>query len=244
MNDELEKSVKTNQHQASSIGRKVKNTIVELFLTFLGAALIVFVVDYFMLVNGTWSGWQKVSQHPSLDDIAWWKSQVGPLPPPSSTGVIVQPANVRGINGASVTGAAPITSRLIEGLLSVKLKTESKWIRGGVLVSPTKHAWHIGVQLPGGMAFQRYYIGTPGLAPKHPAFWSWDFRILPIGLAINSLYAAAPFIVIVTIFLRVFRRIRARIRRARGQCEACAYILIAEQKVCSECGHHRQPIEQ
>ncbi|MCH8825163.1 MAG: hypothetical protein IH984_16840 [Planctomycetes bacterium] len=220
-----------------------------LFLGILGSVAIVFVVDYVLFVGGTWSGWQMVTNSVSRDDIAWWKSQVGPLPPPTNTGFFVLPTPITGLNGFNGNSTVGATGRqLPDGLLSLNIVSESKSIQGGVLLSRTKYAWHIGVELPGGMAFERVYIGMPGYTPSHPALWGWHFRILPIGLAVNSLFAAGPLLVIVILLSRptakTLYRIRAKFRRSRGQCEACAYILIAEQKVCSECGHHRQPIEQ
>ena len=235
---------KTRRHHALSIGRKLRNILVALLLTFLGSAAIVLVTDYFLFVSGTWSGWQMVSQLPSHDEIAWWKSQVGPLPPPTTSRFIVLPATIRGLDGSNANGMAGGSgSRLSDGLRSVRMRSESKWIRGGVLVSPTKHAWHIGVELPGGMAFERIYIGLPGVAPAHPALGGWDFRVLPIGLAINSLFVAGPLFVLVALLARptarTFRRIKAGRRRARGQCEVCAYVLLVGQNPCPECGHHR-----
>ena len=154
----------------------------------------------------------------------------------------------RGRTGLSGGAVGLSASRLSAGLMSVRMETESKWIRGSILVSPTKHAWHVGVQLPGGMAVERIFIGPSGAALAHPALGGWDFRILPIGLALNTLYVAGPLCVLVTVLAwataRAFRRIMgASSRRARGQCEVCAYILIAGQNPCPECGHHRKSIE-
>ncbi len=186
-----------------------------------------------------------VTDHLRKDDIEWWKSQIGPLPPPFYTGNIVMPATIQGLNVMNSNGMNGVGgSQLPDGLLSVNIVSESKWIRGGVLVSRTKHAWHIGVELPGGMAFERTTMGTPGVAPQHPALWGWKLRVLPIGLAINSLFAAAPFLILSKTTIGVFRRIRAKRRRAKGLCERCAYILMTEQHTCSECGHQQRFIEQ
>ena len=236
-------AAKTRRHHAGRIGCMVRNVLAALFFSFLGSAAIVLTADYFLLRIGTWSAWTTVSYHPSHDDVAWWKSQVGPLPPPTTTGGMVMPPIVRGRDGSTGGAVGLSGSRLNQGLINVRMKTASAWIRGGVLVSARKHAWHIGVELPGGMAFERIYIGPPGVAPKHPTYGTWDFRILPIGLAINSLFVAGPLCVLVTVLAwataRAFRRIMGIDRRARGQCEVCAYVLIAGQNPCPECGHHR-----
>ncbi len=240
-------SVKTRCHHARSIGRVVRNVLAALFLSFLGSAAIVLAADYFLFRSGTWTGWTMVAFYPSHEDVLWWESQVGPLPPPTSTAGMVMPRQSRGRTGLTSGSDALTASRLAYGLMGVRMETASEWIRGSVLVSETKHAWHIGVELPGGMAFERIYIGAPGDALAHPTYGTWDFRILPIGLAINSLFVAGPLFVLVTILAwttaRTFRRIKGIDRRARGRCEVCAYVLIAGQNPCPECGHHRKSIE-
>ncbi len=254
MNNRVLNSEKTQRLNASIVGRKVINILAALFFSFVGSAAIVLTVDYFIFRSGTWVGWTMTSNHPSYDDVVWWQSQVGPLPPPTTTRYIVMPDTIvgrtgfpgRGMNGAS-------GSRLPDGLLNAQMKMGSnnkvsKWIRGSVLISPNKHVWHMGVELPGGMAFERIYIGEPGVVPKHPTYGTWDFRIAPIGLAINSLFVAAPFFLLMIVLSRTSRKAFSRImgldRQSRDRCEVCAYVLIAGQNPCPECGYHRKLTSQ
>lgn len=247
MSVDIVKSAKTKRLNARSIGCKVRNIFVALLLSFLGSAAIVFAADYFMFRNGTWHGWTMVARYPSDSDVAWWKSQIGPLPTPTSSEGMVMPGQSRGRTGLTSGSDSITASRLPEGIISVDMITESKWISGGVLTSKTKHAWHLGVDFPGGKAFERVYIGTPGVAPAHPTYGGWEFRVLPMGLALNSLFVAGPFFVLITILAwiisRLFHRILVSKRRASGRCEVCAYVLIAGQNPCPECGNHRLVIE-
>ena len=79
-------------------------------------------------------------------------------------------------------------------------------------------------------------IGSRNVVPRD------GVRILPLqpiwsGLIINTvLYVPLWF----TLFSLkdIWRGIRSRIRRRRGQCIHCAYKLMAEQTRCSECGEH------
>ncbi|MCH8344367.1 MAG: zinc ribbon domain-containing protein [Planctomycetes bacterium] len=221
----------------------VMRIVVAVMLSIIGSTAIVLGVDHLLFTRGTWSSWQLVVV-PVVghDETAWWKSRVGPLPPAGTTTNIVAPATVRGRDGLNADGApAPHGARLLYGLIAYRMKTQFPMIRGGVLISPTTHAWRVGVELPGGIAVERIYLGLPGQAPPHPTFGGWDLRILPVGLLINSLYAAAPLCVVVTVlawFSRwAFRRIRGSIRRAHSRCPACAYVLLPEQNTCPECGY-------
>ena len=241
-------AAKTQRHHARNIGRKVRNVLAALFFSFLGSAAIVLATDYVLFRSAARSGWSMVAHFPSHDDVIWWESQVGPLPAPATTADIVMPRPGPGRTGLTGGGVGLSVSRLSDGLINLRLETESKWMRGSILVSPTKYAWHVGVQLPGGMALERIFIGPSGAALAPPALGGWDFRILPIGLALNTLFVAGPLCVLVTVLAwtttRAFRRITGGSdRRARGQCEVCAYVLLAGQNPCPECGHHRQSIE-
>ncbi len=131
-------------------------------------------------------------------------------------------------------------------LLSDRMEAEPKWAQLGVVETSTETVWSIGVKLPGGMAFERVYSTLPGAQSPALAFGYWDFKILPTGLVLNSLIVAGPLCVLLTIVwwgtARVIRSIKTKSRRARGQCEVCAYLLIAGQNPCPECGHHRKLI--
>ena len=241
-------TAKTQRHHARSMVRKVRNVLAALFFSILGSAAIVLATDYVLFRSGALSGWTMVAHSSSHDDVIWWQSQVGPLPAPATTADIMIPRPAPGRTGLSGGAVGLSASRLSDGLMNLRMETESKWMRGSILASRTKYAWRIGVELPGGMALERIYISAPGAALAPPTLGGWDFRILPIGLALNTLFVAGPLCVLVTVLAwataRAFRRIMgASSRRARGQCEVCAYILIAGQNPCPECGHHRKSIE-
>lgn len=142
-------------------------------------------------------------------------------------------------------GAVAIVFAADHYLITSKMVTKPNWIHLRVVDSPNESVWHVGVELPGGIPFERVYSVLPGNQP--PSLASWDVKILPKGLALNSLIVAGPLFVFIIIIwcgiLRVFRILKTKSRRARGQCEVCAYILIAGQNPCPECGHRRKTIK-
>lgn len=241
-------SEKKQSLDARMAGRKVINILAALLLTFIGSAAFILITDYFIFRSGTWVGWTMVAKHPSNEDVLWWQSQIGPLPPPTTTSKMARPARVRGRTGIASGSGGNAGSRLRDGLISIDMITASTWIRGGVLISTEKHVWHLGVELPGGMAFERIYIGEPGVAPKHPTYGTWDFRVLPMGLMLNSLFVAAPLFLLMIVLSRTSRRAFTRImgldRETRDRCEVCAYVLIEGQNPCPECGNLQQIVEQ
>lgn len=130
-------------------------------------------------------------------------------------------------------------------LITRYIRAGPNWIHLRVVDNPNETIWHIGLKFPGGIAFEREYSGLPGIQPPPLAYW--DVKILPKGLALNSLIVAGPLFVFIIIIWcgipRVFRILKTKSRRARGQCEVCAYVLIAGQTPCPECGHRRKTIK-
>jgi hypothetical protein len=215
-----------------------------LFFSLVASAALVIIADQCLFRWGTWPGWTLARSIPGTDEAAWWESRVGPLPAATDTGAIVTPASMRGRDGSVGDGAPGLHGqRLPHGFGGYEMQTRLPLIRGGVLIATDLHAWRAGVELPGGMVVDRYYVGQPGVAPPHPTYGQWDVRLLPIGFVLNTLYAAGPLCILawtsMWIVAATSRRIRARVRRRRGQCPACAYILLPEQAVCPECGRER-----
>lgn len=213
-----------------------------LYFTIVGSAAVVLVADHFLFMRGTCDTWRLSFAFPSHEDLAWWQAQVGPVPPAGTTEGHVDPARPVGPDGWNRDPCGgPPTSRLPDGLVAFRMKTSWPMIRGDLLMSEKTHAWRVGVDWPGGMAVERIFIGLPGQAPPHPALGGWEWRILPVALVLNTLYAAGPVCILVTLLAweaaGVYRRIRGRSRRARGRCPECGYVLLSGQSVCPECGY-------
>ena len=220
-----------------------------LFFTIIGSAALVLVADHFLFRYGTWSGWTLTPTIAKHDDLNWWQSRIGPLPPPTASGYLLPPASTRGRDGQGGDGCEGANyGQLPSGLAAYRMSTKSPMIRGGVLVSRSSHVWRAGVQLPGGMAVERIYIGRPGAPPPHPTLGGWDWRILPVALVLNTLYAAGPVCILVTLLAweaaGVYRRIRGTRRRTRGRCPDCGYVLLTGQSVCPECGYEERGSER
>jgi hypothetical protein len=212
-----------------------------LFFSLIPSAALVLIADHCLFRWGTWPAWTLAQSYPGSDEPEWWESRIGPLPPPTDTGAIAPPASVRGRDGSGGDGTdGGIGHQLPHGFGKYEMQTRLPLIRGDVLMATDVHVWRAGVELPGGMVVDRYYIGQPGVAPPHPTLGEWETRILPIGLVLNTLYAAGPLSILAWSSMWIVgttrRGIRGRMRRRRGQCPACAYVLLPEQAVCPECG--------
>ncbi len=221
-----------------------------LCFTLIGSAVVVVVIDHFLFRYGTWSGWTLTPRLARYKDLDWWQSRIGPLPPATSTGDLIPPASTRGRDGQGGDGCESANyGQLPSGFAAYEMRTKPPMIRGGVLTSQKLHVWRAGVQLPGGMAVERIFIVGPGLPPPHPTLGGWDWSIRPLGLVLNTLYAAGPVCILVTLLAwataGAYRRTRRKIRLARGRCPVCGcgrcpdcgYVLLAGQSVCPECGY-------
>jgi len=210
-------------------------------LTLFGSAAIVIVADQFFFRYGSWSSWQLTVTQADPEDERWWQSNVGALPPRDPLANIVTPATVPGRDGSNKDGAPGIGGdRGHPPLFAYRMNMASSMMRGGVLISPDVHAWHIGVVLPGGMAVERIYLGKPGVAPPHPTFGGWDVHALPAGFLLNVLIVSVPLYLAGASFVRLLkwsiRTVRTRLRTQRGQCPVCAYTILPGQRQCPECG--------
>lgn len=221
---------------------RVGMVLAVLFMAIIGSAGLVFVVDYVVFLWGTWDPWRMSFATPRDEDLAWWRANVGPLPPETMGGALTAPTVPSRPRGAGANGAPGAPGiRLPHGVGVYRMDTGWPMIDGGVLVSPTVHAWRAGVNLPGGMVVERRCVVGPGLTPPHPSSGGWRMRVLPTGLALNTLYAAGPVCVVVMTLIwgygAAFRRIRGRIRRVRGQCPGCGYMEgPSPGDTCPECG--------
>jgi hypothetical protein len=225
-----------------------------LCLTLIGSVALVLVADHFLFRYGTWSGWTLEPTIAQREDIRWWQSRVGPLPPAGTTEGLVTPAKpVGGRDGWNRAGVDGLPGmQLSDGLAAYSIETSWPMVRGKVLLSPTTHVWRMGLSLPGGMVVERVYTGRPGWPPPHPSFGGWTWRIRPLSLVLNTLYAAGPVCILVTLLVwvspRLYRGIRRRIYRARGRCPVCGagrcpdcgHVLTAGQSVCPECGYEQR----
>jgi len=229
------------KRHALSLRCRVGVALVALLLSIIGSAAIILVADHFLFKHGTWSGWTLTPYPPKRDDLQWWQSRVGPLPPPTNTGDLISPQNIRGRDGRGGQAAeTPTNMRLPHGFVAYRMDTRSPVIRGRVLVGVSRHIWYAGVEFPGGMVVERQCRPVPGQPPLHPTIGGWHSTILPAGLALNTLYGAAPLCIIVTLvawpLAARYRKIRRGIRLAYGRCPECSHPLLPEQEVCPECG--------
>ena len=217
--------------------------LVVLYFTIIGSVALVLAADHFLFMRGTCDSWRLSFAFPNHEDLAWWQARVGPLPPAGTTEGLVGPARPVGPDGWNRDPwGSPYTARLPDGLVAYRMNTSWPMIRGDLLTSKTTHAWRAGVDLPGGMVLERSYISPPGQAPPHPTLGGWKWRVLPLGLVLNTLYAAGPVCIVVTLLAweaaGVYRRIRGTRRRARGQCPDCGYAKgPTPGDECPECGY-------
>lgn len=241
--DSVTPAAKRRRRRRVDSGRfRLGMVLAVLCFTIIGSVPVVLVADHFLFRYGTWSGWTLTPKVARYDDLKWWQARIGPLPPATDTGHVLPPARTRGRDGQGGDGCESANyGQLPSGLAVYSMSTKSPMIRGGVLVSKSLHVWRAGVQLPGGMAVERIFIGRPGQPPAHPTLGGWDWRILPVPLVLNTLYAAGPLCIVVTLLAweiaGVYRRIRGASRQARGRCPECGYVLLPGQSVCPECGY-------
>jgi hypothetical protein len=213
-----------------------------LCLTIIGSMALVLAADHLLFMRGTCDEWRLRGVPANYDDLNWWKARVGPLPPRGTTQGHVGPMRPLGPEGWNRDGSSgPPGMILPNGLVAYRMKTSWPMIGGDLLTSKETHAWRLGVDWPGGMVLERIYISAPGVRPPHPAQGAWECRIIPLGLVLNTLYAAGPVCIVVTLLAweaaGVYRRIRGSIRRAHGRCPSCGYVLLPGQSACPECGY-------
>ncbi len=216
-----------------------------LYFTIIGSVALVLAADHFLFMRGTRDEWRLRALPADYDDLNWWKGCVGPLPPRGTTEGHVAPMRPVGPEGWNRGGCGgPGGMILPHGLVAYRMKTSWPMIRGDLITSKTTHAWRVGVDWPGGVVMERIYISPAGAAPPHPTLGGWKWRIRPLGLVLNTLYAAGPVCIVVTLLAweiaGVYRRIRGRSRRTRGRCPECGYVLLAGQRVCPECGYQER----
>lgn len=176
--------------------------------------IVVLLTSFFLVLFGdlalfyreSQATWSLESYLPVSNDQAWWRAEVG-----------------EGTESQSGSGAPPPEIHLLHnpspvqvgagGLRGYSIEPSSGRLRGKLLVSPVASAWRVGVELPGGMAVERTFVMVAGQVPTMPPLLTWNHRILPAGLVLNSLLLAGPLAALLTLT----RLVRRRSTLARGQ---------------------------
>jgi hypothetical protein len=221
--------------------RLARRAVVAVFFGLLGSASIIIAADHFRFMRGDWNGWQVDLSVATHDDAIWWQSRLGPRPPSRNDATFVAPATIQGRRFWNNDGyEAPENGAVAYGLNAYRIRSDGAGIRGSILVSPERHAWHMYFPLPCGPAIERFCFVTPGQQPPDPTIGGWEMRLLLGGLLLNSLLLAIPLVGIGIAIVSVSKSVRATalrtVRRRHSQCAECLHPLQADQRVCPECG--------
>jgi len=214
-----------------------KVILAALLFSIIGSLVIVLAADCILSTRlAKIAGTVSIVQ-PSRDDLRLWYSSLGSLP--DSGGASGVPASKAAEGPQELHPDATGSEHGPRDITGVRINTISPMSRVGYMYSDSKFVWHRGVVLPGGMAFQRVCVTRPGQMPPAMSSEAWRVRILPMGLARNTLYLAGPLCVVVVLLVWAvsrYRRIRQGLRLAYGRCPFCSHPLLPDQDICPECG--------
>lgn len=208
--------------------------------------------------RATWDGYLATLRPVEDDDIAWWKDNLGVLPPPIGSLAAIPPVlpardgnrdhpdGGRGTDGESAIQLNRIKVFEREGVVSQAIEAQGSHIFWGRALggSDGRYAFRLGVTIPFVLVERVFECDQVGGATAthltYPSGPGWEKRPRWMPLLLGSvLLGAALALPLAVAYVAMLRLIRKLVRRWRGGCAHCGYDLSGQQgqiQRCPECG--------
>jgi hypothetical protein len=218
---------------------------VRLIVLVIGAGALVYAIDSIVFLFLTKDGPAIVISTVTEEDEAWWKANLGELPPKSMglfhspsafearSGTWLHPRGGHGGRGGDIYSQHFPQSLVAHTIHPHPDRSEYWPLRGRVLTGADgRIAYRLGSPLPFDIRERVYMTSIGEEFVPNPVDERWQVRFRPLGYLAN---AALYFLVLgLPIYLR---DARATLRIARGRCTSCGYPLRdLPGPRCPECG--------